>query len=284
MKTLVLDKSAAEAATGDGLAVLRKRFIFLLTDILLHESYTENINDWEELDESKRVAQFNKIDKNLLKIISEAGDEWLIYGKALSWEINNGCSAKLMPKITLDKIPSVSGIPGQVVKACLDFDRKMGDFLQSKRTQDNNEPYSSLRKLSKAQFFQGMEHDCSTDREINEAVHEAIEYCHRIAKRYDLKIASPLKPARDWLAFGITISSRSYRTLKFYKYGDLGLENKKPENLSYDAFCVGFMALADGILTCDEESMNMAWALWPEKRESIYRYVQTTHEVEVFEP
>ena len=106
------------------------------------------------------------------------------------------------------------------------------------------------------------------------------------AKTSKFEVAGNLNPIRDWLSFGIILTANVVYFLAAWKYGrgDKPSVTKKSVNFSFDVRYMPYIAIADGILSSDKEQLKLAWALWPEKRESIYYYDQAKHEPEVFEP
>jgi hypothetical protein len=44
------------------------------------------------------------------------------------------------------------------------------------------------------------------------------------------------------------------------------------------------MAVCDGLLASDKTLLNMGWACWPEKRDSLYTYDPESREIVSYKP
>jgi hypothetical protein len=91
-------------------------------------------------------------------------------------------------------------------------------------------------------------------------------------------------PGPGYLGFGIRLSSKCFLYWKLWKYGDAPACPQKPANPWLDTLYVGYMAIADGILSSDKGQLEMAWVCWPEKESSILYYNRNDNSITRFQP
>lgn len=284
MKTLVLDKSAVKAAPRGLLKSLRTKFDFLLSDTLLHEIATEKLDQRSSFSEIERADLDRKIRANFLRTIEEAGNLWIDNEAALLWEIEQGCSAKHAPRISLRVTPSIDMLSEAEKQFCLDDDARKGELASVVHAREDQQGFQEIRSWGEKKVFCQLREDYSSERVHNQVARDAKRGFAEIALQRGLKVSPDFTPGPDWFSFGITLASQAYLPWKFWKHGDGLADRRKPPNPYFDMVYVGYVAVADGILSTDKDLLKLAWACWPEKTGDIYELDMKSHRIGVFKP
>lgn len=283
-KTLVLDKSAVKAAPRGLLNNLRTDFDFLLPDTLLHEIATEKLDQRDTLSAAARTELDNKIRANFLKTIEEAGNLWLDNETALSWEIQEGRAAKHAPQLSLCVTPSIDILSVAERQLCLDDDAKKGKLMSVVHAPADQPGFEEIRSWGEEALFRRLRDDYSSDQVRLQVAIDAKNGFSEIALVRGMTVSPAFAPDPGWFSFGITLASRAYLPWKFWKRGDGPADPKKPPNPYFDMVYVGYIAIADGILSADKDLLKMAWACWPEKESGIYEFDTQSHRITTFNP
>ena len=284
MGILVLDKSVVQAARRGVLSSLRGDFEFLLTGTLLHEMGTQGLAERDGLLPHEEVRLDQGIRTNFIRTIEEAGNRWIASDDALRWEVEEGRSARYAPRRSLKVVPCIGMLSDTQRMDCLSEDQQMGLLVSVSHAVGDGGAFAAVRRLSKSEFYAWIETNCSPGAADDPVATEARDLFAAVAKCKGLQVSSNFRPRRDWLAFGLIHSWKSFLAWKFWKYGDDAPDRKKPANPYRDIIYRAFVSIADGLLSADKDLLRLTWACWPEKRDSIYSYDMTSHAVVLFEP
>ncbi len=287
MSLLILDKSAVVAARQGVLGALRsQQFSFILTDTLLYEIATERLADRDLLCEQDTRRLDGRIAASLAKA-REAGDAWVDRSDALRWEVVHGQSARSAPRDVMKESFSVQHILdalGEVGNACLSHDAEMGRIASVQHATGDEAAFKHVRGMDVRSFFEHLEGQLSSPGFLEALPMEARGGFVDVAAKHGLKVSSSFVPDRDWLAYGFELSNRAYLPWKFWRVGDGEADRLKPANPFFDNLYIAFMALGDGIMSCDRDLLRLSWVCWPEKRDHIFRYDTDTHTPDQFKP
>ena len=277
--TLVLDKSAVVAAPPDYLKGLRRDFSFLLPDVLGEEIGLEAI----ESDTPSSPGRKARADASLRKCTQEAGNEWVERMEAVRWEAVNACSAHLMPRSPIQETSlQDADVPDAVRAESLQLKKNMADWASITHDAEDEIPFKAIRRMSEKELYEAIQNDSSSDK-VHRVVVQAAQ-CRLVEEAIRCNQIPPSRPEPDrgWLTYGLELVSRGLRHWKYGLYGDD--RPRKPDNLVCDLYYVGFMAIADGILSHDAQLLKLAWAIWPEKRRHIYDFRPDEKQLLRFEP
>jgi len=87
------------------------------------------------------------------------------------------------------------------------------------------------------------------------------------------QISPSFRPDEGWLSFGIMIAAEGLRLWKLWAHQNRDVVLPNP---FFDAMYVAYVAIADGLLSCDRGQLGLAWAVWPAKRNGLYYWDQCT--------
>lgn len=284
MKTLVLDKSVPRGANEDRMRALSKRFDFLPPEVLLYEIVTEDFRKREELSRQERKRLDDMIDATFGKSIRCAGNVWIRMQPSIRWEIEKGRSAKFGPRFSIEDIRVSNIITPEKIKQTVEYEDLHEKLVGMTHLPEDEDDFQLVRGMSEREVLETMQGDFASEKATRDIAEMARKGFTKVAEKQGYKVSPFYKPNREWLSFGVYLAHQGWVPWKYHKYGDESPQPKKPANPSFDLTCIGHMAIADGILSSDKEQLKLAWALWPEKRESVYYYDQATHKAEVFEP
>ena len=121
--------------------------------------------------------------------------------------------------------------------------------------------------------------DSNKVRDTQEA---AFDNFVRRARESDWKVSNNFCPQPDWITFGWEHVHRAYIYWKYARHGD-GQPSVSP-NVSFDMSYAAHMSVCDGLLSSDKTLLNMGWACWPEKRDSLYTYEPERQEIVPYKP
>ena len=285
MPVLVLDKSALKAAPAGKLTEIRSSFDFLLTGVLLHEIATERLDERDDLspDEAKRLD--GMIEANFRKARDEAGNLWIDNESALNWEISEGVSARYAPPYPLpDGLRILQALTPWVKLASLEQDLRRGKLTGVPPSPKDIANVDRISKMGEEELFATIQRDYSlfeVQRTIAEDARRS--FTEKAASR-GVMVSPDFAPNRDWFSFGIMLALRAFLPWKFWKKREGPPDPKKPANPFYDMNYVGYLAIADGVLSSDKTLLKFAWALWPEKRDSLRYYDMDARFDILFEP
>ncbi len=281
MKTLILDKSALMAASGPAIEELRQKFDFLLTGILLHEILSGGVEEWNQLSEDAKRALLLKNGSILNKAIYHAGDSWIRADHALVWEMERGCPSRTMPKINLGQGRRLHKMEPKDIDRILRKDGEVAKLLSDFQAPYPGELLTIFSQTGEKEAFEGIQQSLLSPKVLSIMKNDCKAGLEEFAKKKGLKLSESFWPDRTWFSFGTFLSGELCRIWKIWKYGNNPMPNRlKATNFHYDHEYLGYMAIADGVLSSDQHLVKGAWLLWPEKREHIYYYNQTTREVE----
>lgn len=287
MPSLVLDKSLVVAARPGVLGALRARqFSFVLTDTLLYEIATERLADRDLLGEQDARRLDGRIAASLAKA-REAGDAWVERSEALRWEVVHGQSARFALRLIMKQSFSLEDILETLKKvgnACLSHDAGMGRLASVAHAPGDDAEFKKVRGMDQRSFFDYLQGQLSSPRFLEALPVEARSGFVEVAAKHGLTVSPSFVPDRDWLAYGIELASRAYLPWKFWRVGDEAPDLRKPPNPFFDNLYIAFMAIGDGIISCDKDLLKLSWVCWPEKREHILRYDTITHTPVPFQP
>ena len=277
--TLVLDKSAVVAVPQGYLRSLRKDFSFLLSDVLGEEIGIEAMENSVQSSPRRKA----RADANLRKCTEEAGNEWVERMEAVRWEAVQACSARLMPRSPVQETSLQDiHVPDTVRAESLQLKKNMADWASVIHDAEDELPFQAIRRMNEKELYEAIQNDSSSDEVHHVVVQAAERRLVEEAIRCNQIPPSRPEPDRGWLTYGLELVSRGLRHWKYGLYGDD--RPHKPDNLVCDLHYVGFMAIADGILSHDAHLLKLAWAIWPEKRNHIYDFRPDEKQLLRFEP
>lgn len=281
MKKLVLDKSALVATRRGILSNARLRFAFLLTDTLLHEIVSEKATGRHLLDPRGLGRLEGRIRANIDKIVNEAGNAILQARSAITWELATGTPASLCLEDRLPRLESADRFALKHAEDIAQYDAGFAYLAQFRHHRDDEEAFQNLRKLhGDEDLFRQLESDLQA---LDVACRAKASYS-QLGKAEGINIAVRFRPRRNWFCYGMEAASYAFLAWKFARHGDGPADTKKPPNPAFDFTYVAFMAIADGLLSCDNTMLNLAWACWPDKRANIHWYDAKAHDIVPFLP
>ena len=286
MPTLVLDKSAIKAAPGGLLTKLRADFSFLLTDTLLYEIATERLGERGELPADEQATLDAMITANFIRSIQEAGNTWVERCSVLQWEMEQGTTgrAEIAPRFSLTG-PKVTDILSKdVIEVCQAYEEPKGLLASVAHAEADEEYFQKIRRMKPQDVLPQIREDYCSEGGRARVAAEARTCFEEKAGELGLSVASTFVPGPDWLAFGMILAKMLYLPWKFWRYGDEAADPKKPANPWFDTDYVGYMAIADGLVSSDKKQLELAWACWPEKEEAIFVLDQHDHSLVRFRP
>lgn len=264
---LVLDVSAVVAAPPGYLKGLRRDFTFLLPDVLAEELGIQAF-DHNGRPSRRKTA---RADANLRKCIEEAGNEWVDRMQAVRWEAVQARSARFMPRRQLPAaLLKDMDIPDAVRKESLQLKNSRAQHGSVVHDSQDEIPFRVLQRMSEGELYHSIQRDSSSEQVHRAVVQAATNRLVEEAMRCGEMPPSRPEPDRSWLTYGLELMSRALCHWKYGVYGDD--RPQKPDNVVCDLDYVGFMAIADGILSHDAPLLKLAWAIWPEKRRHIYDF------------
>ena len=284
MPALVLDKSALRALNRDKLIELRKHFDFLLPDILLHEIATEGFEERKELKDEERKILDGRINATFTKSIKCAGNSWIEMSSSVRWEIENGRSAKYGPRFSTEDIRIADYLTLSTLELSAEYEAGKEKLVGVAHFPEDEKDFRAVRRMTECEVLEKMRQDFASDQATARLKDVVRNSFLESAEEWGWNVSSRYNPDRTWLSFGVYFVQQAYLYWKYHKYGDTPPQPKKPANPWFDLICIGHMAIAEGILSGDKEQLKLAWALWPEKRENIYRYDQDSHKAIRFVP
>jgi len=284
MATLVLDKSALRAAPTQCLTALRARHDFLLTTTLLEELGTEGLVERVSINEKAKTKLDKRIEALFERAIKVGENQWIDHIEALKWEVTEGEPANLAPRIEVrGKLDIHKILDDRTVQNCLAFDSakaSFASFAAPVRNEDDEKVIASLMTIREEDFFCRLAHGVGPAKSPTEMRATISGLALEGEKRYGWKKSRHFFPRKDWFIYGIALSHMVYLPWKVWKHGNN--PPRKAANAAYDLYYIGFMAIADGLLSSDKTMLKLAWAMWPDKRQHIYEY--RDGEIGVFVP
>jgi hypothetical protein len=270
MKTIVLDKNILQGIDNENLRKISEQFHLLLTDVLLHEIYTQGIeaadsHSYEELSDLDAV-----MGRNIHKAIFETQNLWIDRETALYWEAEKGQSAKHAPHFQITKyLPRDMVLNTDTVQEILGNEATHREFVKTKFSPDDHDYERHLKRIQGDKIFEEIS-DVLSEERLDLFRNGAKDLLCAYRQKKNITLSTSLSPESDWLSYGYVIVSLAYEILK-----DAGRRIHDPEkvvNAFYDMELLAYMALADGIVTNDKILHKIAWAVWPEKRDGIFSY------------
>ena len=162
------------------------------------------------------------------------------------------------------------------------FLAKMWDF---KHPPECDAAFQDLRRMqSDKELWPHMTELLSNVDVINHVQDSCVASFIEMGGHQGWRVSNNFCPDREWLTFGARLTQFGYMCWKYARHGDEIPEPASPANPSYDMIYVAYMAICDGILTNDATLLNIAWACWPEKRDSLMKYDQSKNAVVPYKP
>ncbi|GEM_PF-5839623 len=286
VKTLVLDKSVARGVAPEFLEGLRGRFDFLLMGHLLQEIMTEGMEERANLSASELRRLNGWIGATLSKVVCETSSEWIDGAEAIRWEVTKGSSARNAPRRCLGEVRNIEDyLTPELLAASLDQDERYRRLLFSMPGPFDSRVYAELEGVGEEVFFTDcLRRDLLSEEAMARVAAETKRGHSEKTEQGGGEVSSAFCPDKSWYAFGILLAHKAFLLWKWWKYGEQAPGVKEAANRIYDLYYLGFMAISDGLLSCDDHMLKMAWALWPEKRDSIYRYDMASRDIVRFVP
>ena len=286
IKSLVLDKSALQAAPKGFIASLKNRFKFILIEALGCEIMSEGDDKRDMLSEIDLSRLDDRIRANYQKAIVEAGNKWLCRKTAFEWEVTKAESARSAPRDPLERLEDVMRLSPEAIAECVRYDESLGEIVNQGRHAllgEDREMIVKLRGNSK-RFFEWLT-ACLNDPDLIDYIkRRAITNNFSSSKASGLEMSTGFYPDRDWITFG---SELAFQCLVYYEtWRDHATPRKvsKLTNQFFDIEYLAYMAMADGLFSGDKYLLKLAWACWPDKREGLYEYVQGEKTMRIFTP
>jgi hypothetical protein len=258
----------------------------VLTDTLLYEISTERLRDRVLLCDQDARGLDSMIAASLAKA-REAGDEWVERSEALRWEILRGESARSAPRFAMKRsftLQDILDTLAEVGDACLSHDTAMGRLGSVVHAPRDEAGFSRIRGMDKRSFFDYLQAHLSSPGLLEALPMEARNGFMKVAAEHGLTPSPRFIPDRGWLAYGIELAGRAYVPWKLWRVGDQEADAHKPANPFFDNLYIAFMAIGDGIISCDKDLLALSWVCWPEKRRHILGYDSANHQPTQFRP
>jgi hypothetical protein len=125
-------------------------------------------------------------------------------------------------------------------------------------------------RIPEEDFFHRLAHGVGPAKSMTEVRATMSGLALEGEKRYGWRKSRHFFPRKDWFIYGIAMSHMIYLPWKLWKHGNNA--PTKAANAAYDLYYIGFMAIADGLVSSDKAMLKLAWAMWPDKRQRIYEY------------
>ncbi len=212
------------------------------------------------------------IDKTFGKTIGHAGNVWIRMEPSIRWEIENGRSSKFGPRFSIGDNCLSDYLTTESLEQSVVHDNVTCEKILETRLSLDDSVHNELTKKTRTELLIWFSADqCS--EEWNQSISDTTrEWLSEWGEKNKYNVAENLKPDRDWLSFGFTRTMKVLQFLAAWKYRQRGKLDvtKKLVNFTFDMRYITYMAIADGLLSSDKEQLNIAWSIWPEKRENIF--------------
>ncbi len=263
MTELVLDSSALRAIPKTVFDQMTGDYQLLITQELGEELYTH----------TRKQSKHSTVDSSqyayhlLAKIINSGqrlSDDYIRY------EVEQNLSSRTIPREKL-VIPTDVPIPSNdEVSMMLKKENAAKNYFSFEHPQEYEEVYRRLQEKHKdEELWPMIAETLASERGFKCIQTEAIQRFSQYAEKNNWNISLSFSPNRDWYTFGTMVAHYAYCTWKYAKHGDQAL----PEpNHAFDMKYIAHIAIADGLLSCDKNMLNVAWACFPEKRKNIMTY------------
>ena len=266
---LILDKCVLQGSSTSALSEANNKFRICLTDTLLYEIQTDSKG------ESKKWLGI---------LLATVEDNWFpSSGDILTWEITRGYSGTNflgIPGVVRTINDAYESEPEEVIRK---YEETMAGIGAVRHHPDDEQDFRTLRELK------GKDPEFYRHVEVNETARthleqEAEKSWREFAIQNQLEVSDHFLPTSSWLCYGVIMSQAAFLRWKFSRRGDFPADPKKPANPALDMFYIGYMSLADGLLSNDKDMLRLSWAVWPDKRKHLYTYDQTRREIVHFVP
>lgn len=85
-------------------------------------------------------------------------------------------------------------------------------------------------------------------------------------------IVESFDPDLGWFSISVVPAKMVFLPWEFWRYGDEPAHHRKPANPWFGTNCIGYVAIADGMLSADVSQVKLAWTCWPGKESAIFRF------------
>jgi len=173
-------------------------------------------------------------------------------------------------------IPSEAVVPSadEVVRMTA-REKVLGEHLDFPHPAECENGFKQLTRVSGGDLWPNLAKALPTPEGHEIARKHAAKQFETYANAAGWVVSPKFNPAPGWFSFSIALADGAYILWKYSRYGDSIPEPRKPANPVFDMIHLAFVGIADGLLSCDQTLLNMAWACWPSKRNSIYTYDRT---------
>ena len=215
MKTLVLDKSALEAAPPGLLRRCRRDFDFLLTGHLFQEIGTEKLAQRHLMSASELDALDHKLQMVFKRAVDEAGENWIDHTEALKLEVTQGRSSKGIIGKNVTSLPSLKDLAnGEVHDQCNIMEKVYADLASLPHDPSFESDFRRLQRTPEATVLE----DFAAKTKSKEYIRYVSESA--ITAQWGWMVSPNFRPTPDWLAYGIFLAHYAYFRWKWAKFGD----------------------------------------------------------------
>ncbi len=262
---IVLDKSALVSASTEELRNFCRKATLVLTSTLQYEIATGP-------GEMRRNCEAHLQGINAVRVHE--------LGVAVRWELENGRSSK-----DLGQVPSTRAFfhDGWFETDANLTDHHEGEWAKLASIGPSSEEAALVAELGRMRPPEFYDYLARLQATLPIAKLAAESWT---AKRAELgvTVCRSLKPRPDWVIYGAEKVAILGGWWKFWRYDDNVAHKESPANFGLDLAYVTYMALADGLLSCEKNLLDFAWACWPEKRSGLLIFDQEAREVRAYQP
>jgi len=283
MKRIMLDCSVLRGASSAAFSTVSPQFEFVITDKTFVELYTHN------LDNGGNVAEAEDEAARYLSQVAASARVVMYDVDLIRFEIERGVSgraATITDPITTMPSDSPNAIPRlqpDELQHMLMVSKEVGTLWDFEVPSEFEEVGRQFRKCSADRdlwpFISSRLWDSNKVRDTQEV---AFYHFGRRARESDWTVSNNFCPQPDWITFGWMHVYRAYIYWKYARHGDE--QPSDSPNVSFDMSYAAHMAVCDGLLASDKTLLNMGWACWPEKRDSLYTYDPESRKIVSYKP
>jgi hypothetical protein len=279
MKRILLDCSVLRGAPSAAFSTVSLQFEFVITDKTFAELYTH------DLDNGRNVAAAEEEAARFLSQVATSARVVMHDVDPIKFEIERGVSGRAAPITIMSSDPpnAIPRLQPDELQQMLMVSEDVGKLWDFKLPPGFEEAGRQLRKRREDRdlwpFISSRLWNSNMVRNTQEA---AFYHFVERARESDWTVSNNFCPQPDWITFGWIHVHRAYIYWKYAKHGDE--QPSGSPNVSFDMSYAAHMAVCDGLLASDKTLLNMGWACWPKKRDSLYTYDPGRGEIVPYKP
>ena len=278
VKRLVLDTSAIKGTSRLAFEACEGRYEFLVSENLFVELFTHREKKEAFSKDHAALKTFEYIKKTASIPILTPDDP-------VRFEVEEGRSARECPHKELGIPSDLFGPSDAELARVREREKFLGTQLDFKHPPECDVAYQELRRMnSDKELWPRIAEILNNVDLITWVRDRCVTSLMETADRQGWKVSNNFCPDREWLTFGAELVRAGYMFWKYARHGDDVPQPSSPANPTYDMLNVAHMAICDGLLSAEKTMLNIAWACWPEKRDSLVTYDQSKKAIVPYEP